>query len=263
MSNLSAYLSIVFGLFGLALVNFSFADTNLNAPQNFNPDSNRKATTPIILKFSDIADSAPNSLAAQQILREAYKKLDIEIEIKILPNSRAVNLLNLNELDGLVYRVSNVPLHDLSKINVPILFEEIHAFTVHHPIEIESYLSLKPYSIGFFAGSRIFEDRLKGMRVDTAPTEESLLRKLAMGRTQMAVSTRSSFCKAKKLGLSSIKLLEPALEKILGYHWLSERHQHLYPKIERILKAMEKNGRIKQINEEMWKSYDEECAQLN
>jgi hypothetical protein len=260
MGNLSAYFRIFFGLLGLAFATISFAYVDLDSSNTFNPGQNTKTTSPIILKFSDIADSAPNSRAAQQILREAYKKLDIEIEIKILPNSRTVSLLELNELDGLVYRVANVPLYDLSKINVPILFEEIHAFTVDHPIEIESYLSLKPYSIGFFAGSRIFEDRLKGMRVDTAPSEESLLRKLAMGRTQMAVSTRSSFCRAKKLGLPSIRILEPALEKILGYHWLSDRHQHLYPKIERVLKTMEKNGRIKQINEEMWKSFDEECA---
>jgi hypothetical protein len=222
-----------------------------------------KSSLPLTITISDISEDAPNSRAAQQILKEAYQQLGIQLEILILPIPRSVSLLDLEQLDGLVYRVSDAPLSDLMKINIPILFEEIHAFTVLYPIALESYKSLEPYTIGHLAGSRHYINRLKGMRVEPAPTEESLLRKLAVGRSQMAISTRSSWCTAKKLGLNNIKLLEPSLEILQGFHWLSTRHQHLYPKIAAILKKMKKNGRIGEINKQARDAFEEACRKTN
>ncbi|MFZ6750189.1 substrate-binding periplasmic protein [Undibacterium sp. Ren11W] len=218
------------------------------------------ATAATQLVLADIADQLPPSLMARQILLQAYAQLAIEIKILELPNSRIKAMLENQSIDGMVYRLADSPLYDLQKITPALTYEEFAVFTVQKNFTVAGYSSLTPYLNGYRAGSKVLDDNLQGMRIETAPSMDSLFKKLAAGRTDTVIESRGSYCRVKKLGLDQIIMLEPALDKILGYHWLSARHQDLIPRLSAVLKKMEKDGSIRKIQEQTWKTYNANCA---
>lgn len=217
-----------------------------------------EAATQLVL--ADIVDQLPSSLMAQRVLSQAYMQLGIEIKVLELPNSRTRILLENQELDGMVFRLADSDLFDLQKISTPITYEEFAVFTIHEKFKVDGYASLKPYLNGYLTGAKVLEDHLQAMRVETAPNQDSLFKKLAAGRTDTVIESRASACRLKKLKLSEIHMLEPALDKILGYHWLSARHQALIPRLNAVLKKMDQDGTIRKIQKETWKTYKANCA---
>ncbi|MBC3860609.1 transporter substrate-binding domain-containing protein [Undibacterium jejuense] len=214
------------------------------------------------LIFTDIVDQLPSSIVAQRVLRAAYQRMGIGITFLLVPNLRTKTLLENHEVDGMSYRFSDAPIQNLVKLSVPITSEDLCVYTVDKKFVVNGYQSLRPYSIGYLNGARIFDDNLKEMRTETAPSEESLLRKLSAGRTDLVVESRASLCTAKKLGLNNVVMLEPSLESVLGYHWLSPAHQNLIPKLEQILKEMAREGTIKKIQRQVWDDYNADCANV-
>lgn len=210
--------------------------------------------------LADITDNLPSSVMAQRVLVHAYMQLGIEVKILELPNFRTRNLLESQALDGVVYRLAESPIFDLIKIPVPISFEDFTVFSVNQHFKVRGYKSLQPYSIGHLTGARVLEDRLSGFRVDTAPNTESLFKKLAAGRTDTVIESRYSLCRARELGLNNIVMLEPSLEKILGYHWLSKRREELIPRVSAVLKKMQRDGSIQKIQEQVLKETRLACA---
>ncbi len=198
-------------------------------------------------------------MMAQRVLAHAYGQLGITVRFEELPNSRARSLLDSHAIDGVDYRIVDNQVSDLEKIAIPIAYEEFAVFSVNKHFKVAGYQSLQPYTIGHLAGARIFEEKLKGMQVDTAPNLESLFNKLEAGRTDIALDSRSSYCIARKLGLKNVTMLEPSLEKILAYHWLSKRHQALIPQLEAVLKKMKQDDTIKRLQDDAWKDFNARC----
>ncbi len=199
-------------------------------------------------------------MMAQRVLLHAYRQLGITVRFEELPNSRTRSLLDSQAIDGVDFRIMDSPVSDLEKIAIPIAYEEFVVFSVNRQFKVDGYRSLQPYTIGYLAGARIFEERLQGMKVDTAPNLDSLFNKLEAGRTDVVLDSRASYCIAGKLGLKNVRMLEPSLEKILAYHWLSKRHQALIPRLETVLKKMKQDKTIRKIQEETWKEFNAQCG---
>jgi polar amino acid transport system substrate-binding protein len=212
------------------------------------------------LVFATIVDKRPSALMAQRVLEHDYRQLGVEVRFEELPNPRTRSLLEAHEIDGLDYRIANNPLEGLQKISIPVTYEDLVVYTAGKRFKPEGWDSLRAYSVGYLVGATLLERRLQGMKVDTAPNLDSLFRKLSLGRTDVAIDSRSSYCKASQLGVHNIVMLEPSLEKLLGYHWLSTRHQDLVPRLEAVLKKMEKDGTMKKLQEQSWKDYGAQCA---
>ena len=96
-------------------------------------------------------------------------------------------------------------------------------------------------------------------KTDVARSLDSLFKKLDAGRTDLVIDSRYSYCVAKRLGLQRVRLLEPGLEKRLGYHFIHQRHASLAKPIERVLQQMESDGTIKRIQDEVMHEYQQIC----
>jgi polar amino acid transport system substrate-binding protein len=211
------------------------------------------------LVFSTIVDQRPSAMMAQRVLTQAYKQLDVTVSFEELPNQRARALQESNVLDGVDYRIMDSPVGDLQKVSISVGYEDLVAYSNGKRFKLEGYKSLQPYTIGYLSGAKVFEERLQGMEVDTAPNLESLFRKLDAGRTDIVIDSRSSYCKVSKLGLHNIVMLEPSLERLPAYHWVSKRHKDLIPRLEAVLKKMAQDGTIRKLQEEAWKDYVAQC----
>lgn len=212
------------------------------------------------LVLSTLVDDLPSAVMAQKVLIEAYRQLGVKIIFEKTPNSRGRSLLDARLIDGVAFRIVDSEVSDLKKIPVPINYEELVVFAVNKRFKVRGYTSLSSYSIGYLDGARIIEDRLKDMRLEAAPSTESLFKKLVAGRTDIVVHARSSFCTARQLGLTDIEMLSPSLEKIVGYHWLSARHAALIPKLGSVLNKMRRDGSIKKIQDEVMRDFNARCA---
>ena len=107
----------------------------------------------------------------------------------------------------------------------------------------------------------IIAEHTGNLRTDTAPSIDSLFRKLAAGRTDIALESRQSLCHVIRLGLTQIVMLEPSLMQRPGFHVLRKKYQTLIPKLEVVLSQMEKQGEIRKINEAAIQSYLSHCHQ--
>lgn len=214
------------------------------------------------ISLSDI--NRPSTLMAQKVLSKAYEQLGIKLNFIATPAARAINMWNAGRLDAVSAKVIDTGLPDSIKIDIPIVYEEAVVFAVKKNVSVDGFDSLKPYVVGYVSGIIYLGDRLRNVtQKETAPNLESLFRKLDAGRTDVAVDSRFSFCLVRKLGLNRIHILEPSLEKRLGYHFLHTRHQQLAPALELVLRNMEKDGSIKKIQEDVMQEYMEQCTELS
>ncbi|MFZ6646907.1 substrate-binding periplasmic protein [Undibacterium sp. TJN25] len=238
-------------LFALCLPALAFAQLHPQSPAPL------AAKAPLVFAVS--VDQGPSAIMAQRILLEAYRQLGIRIRFEALPNPRIVALAAAGGLDGVDFRIADTPLGDMQKIGIPIAYEELVVFSLNPHIKINGYRSLQGYLTGYLSGARIVEDQLKGMPADTAPNLESLFNKLQAGRTDIVIDSRSSYCKAKMMGLDKVVMLEPPLEKLLGYHWLSVRHQALIPRLDAVLKKMKRDDTMKKLQDDAWRDFNAQC----
>ncbi|MFZ6735178.1 substrate-binding periplasmic protein [Undibacterium sp. Ji42W] len=213
------------------------------------------------ISLSDI--NRPSTVMAQRVLSKAYEQLGIKVNFITTPAARAVSMWNAGRLDGVAAKVIDTGLPDSIKVEIPVVYEEAVAFATKKNFAVDGFDSLKPYVVGYVSGITYLEDRLRNVaHKETAPGLESLFRKLDAGRTDVAVDSRFSFCLVRKLGLNNIHIIEPSLEKRLGYHFLHTRHQQIASALEPVLRNMEKDGSIKKIQEEVMQEFMEQCTGL-
>ena len=208
--------------------------------------------TMVISTFPD--DDAPLVIIAERVIRDAYTRLGIEVEIQYLPGERAIHSANYGKTDGELFRVAeiNQTYSNLLMVPVPISYVEIVVFTKNVNFPVEGWESLRPYRIGFQQGMKLIEAKTKGMKVSTTNSSELTFKLLKLNRFDIAVEPRKSgLYFVKNLHLSDITILEPPLERIPTYHYLNKKHQDLLPKLENILRQMEQEGTIQKINDEV------------
>lgn len=212
------------------------------------------------MKFATAVDARFSRTMAEQVLTQAYQQLGLKVEFVPLPIRRGYAMAATGELDGLALSVADSVDPALLKLDVPVALEETVVYTLNKQFKVAGFASLQPYTIGHITGLRYFESRLQGMKVDTAIDLDTLFRKLALGRTDIVVEARSSQCHLKSLGLGQIAILEPAVEVVLGRHFLNQKHAELIPRLTSVLRKMESDGSIKKIQASAFKEFQALCG---
>ncbi|NRA17504.1 MAG: transporter substrate-binding domain-containing protein [Oceanospirillaceae bacterium] len=199
------------------------------------------------------AKSGPLDYSAdisETILKEAYGRLNIHISTEVLPSERALLNANSGLLDGDIHRIIGLENLYLNLIRVPVPINAIEGmvFSKTKGLKIDSWDDLKYFSIGLRIGAKFAEAGTQGMNVSPAPTNDLVFKMLDRGRTEVVVSTRiEGLLTSKKLGLANIYPIEPAIVNLKLYHYVRKKNKALIPELTRILKIMEKEGRILEI----------------
>ena len=202
----------------------------------------------------------PSIQMSQRILTQAYAQLGIPVRFVVVPVLRSLVMWNNGALDSVSFKLLDEGLPHSIKIPVAINYEEVVAFANNPEIQVHSYAELTNYTVGYLGGVQILEDRLRDLpKTDVARSLDSLFKKLDAGRKDLVIDSRYSYCVAKRLGLQRVRLLEPGLEKRLGYHFIHQRHASLAKPIERVLQQMESDGTIKRIQDEVMHEYQQIC----
>lgn len=200
--------------------------------------------------------NSPFNKISKEILTEAYKKIDVDVNFQAVPSLRSLVMSDEGKIDGEMHRILGIEKKFLNLIRIPISINKINVvvFTKNKDIIINKIDDLKHYKIGIRRGVQFAENISYGMNVYKLEKIDQLFNMLQLGRIDIAIETSFAGIKTiKKLNLDGIHISEtPILTKKL-YHYLNKKHKEIIPLITKSLKEMEKNNIIQDKYEEKLK----------
>lgn len=211
-----------------------------------------------MLNFSAIEGSAYTSYATT-VMREVYKRLDLEFSVTLLPAKRSLISSNAGgSIDGELFRISGIEqtYTNLVPVEVPLSASIWRVLTVEKMFEVDGWESLRPYRIGVRHGIATTDRGTEGMNTFKANTNEQLITMLINGRVDIVIMSENNIKGLTNLITNSpIVTLEEPVQVIPVYHFLHRSNISLLPKVLAVLKELETEGFIT-------KSFEEHLKQL-
>jgi len=213
-------------------------------------DANNVSAPPKLI-LSGIEGSV-NSDISLIVLKQAYRKLGIEVEYNPLPGERALQTANSGKVDGEVFRIINIQKKypNLIPIPTPINILEAVAFSKQPDLIVSGWHSLSKLSIGIQVGIKFAERGTRGMSPVLVDTNEQLFKMLNADRIDVAAVALTNGLKTlSKLNLTSIYAVSPPIQVFPLYHYLHKKHAALVPRLNTVLAEMAVSGDIKKIRD--------------
>lgn len=209
-------------------------------------------TSAVIISTFDQA--APRLSASALVMKEIYKKLDIEMQLNRHPGNRALSLANLGKVDGELIRTVAVEEKTQNLVRIPVPIGQLKAVVYTkqtNAFEVNNWQSLKPYHVGILRGVKLVEERSQFLNPAIISSPKSLFKMLYLDRINVVVFTElDGLFTLKKLNLhNEIIKLSPPLETIPGYHYLNRKHTVLIEKLSALMKEMEASGELQALIE--------------
>ena len=209
------------------------------------------AAAPQRLTFANLENSAFNDAAAE-ILREAYRKLDIAVAVEVLPPERALRRSNSGAIDGEVVRAEGIEQTYKNLVRVPVSYMryELHAFGRDAGTVIDGWQSLTPYKLVFQRGFKEAEAMTDGMNRHLVASVDTAFRMVAAGRMDVVLAGRyPGEAAIERLKLDNVFLLQPSVQVYPLYHYLHRNHADLVPRLIDVMIRMQAEGEMDAIRQ--------------
>ncbi len=196
----------------------------------------------------------PLSLTVSEIVKSAYAKLGVEVEVRYLPGKRSLHYSNTGHADGELFRIQGIDhiYPNLVRIPVAIMELETIAYAKRTDIVIDGWASLTPYKIGFLRGFRKAEDNTQGMHVYSAEKMSSLFNLLVNGRVDLVIESRIGGKNSlDSKAYAAVMPLEPPITKFKIFHYVHRENKSLVPGLTKVLREMEASGELQKIIDDM------------
>jgi len=196
--------------------------------------------------FSGNKDNVAQATAAL-ILKKAYAKAKIPINIVSFPLEESLQKSNSGQSDGEISRIKTITQRypNLRIVPVPLVHVEAAAFSKDTSIKITRWRDLKDYNFTIVKGAKFIEKATKGMDKEIALTFKEAFDRLKKQQTELVVIPKNA---AISLSLQAqykdIKKVSCVLEKLQLFHFVHKKNTHLIPLITPILKQMKSSGEI-------------------
>jgi polar amino acid transport system substrate-binding protein len=198
--------------------------------------------------ISQIEDD-PLSARAFEIVRAAYGRIGMEVQVEPLPNERGIVSADAGDTDGDTIRMAGIEgrYPNLVRVPEPVLNYETIAFTSGLEFKVKGWESLRPYSLCVIRGMKLAEKGSEGMHRELVSGSELVMRMLAAGHCQVGILGEAVWLEVDRLGTGPFRALEPPVEIVPVYHYVHRRHAELAPRLAEALKAMRRDGTIDSI----------------
>ena len=190
--------------------------------------------------------------AMEMLSREAFRRIGLEFKLVSLPSERSLKSADAGEVDGEGLRVAGLTAQYPNLVQVPERYVRISfvAFAKDATISLDNgWDSLKPYSVAYITGWKMFEANAAGARaVSKVDKAEQIFQMLDSGRVDLALYTRADgVVLVRELGLRAIAPVSPALKDVDMFLYLHKKHQALVPRLAHALKDMKADGTYNRI----------------
>jgi polar amino acid transport system substrate-binding protein len=177
-----------------------------------------------------------------QVLLEVFRRVEQPIQISHLPTERSITNANLGITNGEFPRISGLDsiYHNLIKVPEKIDDFEFVAFTWRTDIQVTDWSSCKPYNVAIVRGWKILEANLADVKsLARVKNQNILFALLADHRTDIVVYSRFEGQEMiRKLGLQSVRVIEPPLARREMFLYLNKKHQPMVSIIAEQLRNM-------------------------
>lgn len=214
------------------------------------------ARSPLILgtcdsvPFSGVSGTGFSDL----ILKEAFRRAGISIDIVELPGERSLANVSEGITDGDFVRIAGLEKMYPNLVMVPekIIDFEFVGFSKNKDIVTSDWEALQPYDVAVVRGWKILEENITGTRSLAKMKDQWLLfTLLEKNRVDIVVHSRyEGYVILKRLGITDIYALEPPLAIREMYLYLNRKHRALVPVIARHLREMKRDGTFRKIGVE-------------
>lgn len=190
-----------------------------------------------------------------RVLREAYSKVGIEVEIQRHPGEIALRKSRAGEVAGEVHRIDGVDIQfpELVQVPVPINFIDFAIFSRLPEFKPESWFDLARRQVGILRGVVAVEQATRDLNTRAVDTYAELFSLLVRGEVDaVAVPMVVGLDAMKRLPKDSGIVTNAILDSYVLYHYLHRSHAQLVPVIEPVLREMLRDGTTSRIRAETY-----------
>jgi len=208
---------------------------------------------PDLMVFSRCKDHL-SAFISEQVVTEAYRRLEIKTEFVQLPCRRSIMMANAGSYDGEVGRVLNTAadFKNLIAMDSPIMEVEGVAFSKTKDLDVTGWADLEGLRVGIVSGELFAENGGSHLQPLRASTYQQLLTLLIFDRIDVGVGLRKDFTVALAdfpEEKDQIQIVGQPLFGTTVSHLVHKKHQELIPRINKIFDTMWENGDTARINE--------------
>ncbi len=190
------------------------------------------------------------------VIRGAYARLGYQIEVKKLPNIRALETANRGEVDGEVSRVAGINDRFPKLVSIPVSINklEIVAFSDDSQIQITSWDDISQYRSICIRGVKLVEQELRNRELscEFVSTIQQAIDMLHVDRADLLLIPRLN-------GMHVIRSLNERkvmpVSKVLTfqdlYHYVHVKNIALVDDLTQVLEVMANSGEIDRIRQDV------------
>ncbi|MDP3700400.1 MAG: transporter substrate-binding domain-containing protein [Hylemonella sp.] len=187
-----------------------------------------------------------------QMLPAIFRQFGEDAELMVYPTATERGMLNANEGvdDGLAMRIAGLEQQypNLIRVPEPIVVNDFVALSTQHQFATHDWSALKPYSVAYIIGWKVFERHVPKVGEMTLVRDaEQLFLLLENGRADVALYERwQGLTQARSMGIKA-RVMEPPLLRTEMYIYLHKKHAALVPKVAQALIELKRNGSYQRI----------------
>ncbi|MFT5660118.1 MAG: polar amino acid transport system substrate-binding protein [Sulfurimonas sp.] len=198
------------------------------------------------LKISSGFD-APETYLIESVLREGFKRANIDLVFQTLPNQRSLLNANKGISDGEASRIWKINEYYPNLIRVPVSTHSIDLVVLSkEKIDVKDFSQLKKYNVGVVRGMKIAEKLVQESKPRSyiaATNNLTLIKMLENNRIDVIVSSKIGLLVSLKESKSKdLYMIERPLLSLPLYMHLHKKHQELIPRFEKAFKSMIEDG---------------------
>lgn len=186
-----------------------------------------------------------------ELIREVFRRLDIDINIVHVPAERGLQNLNSGHDDGIMSRIAGLSAAypNIVQFDESAIVWDFVAFARDDNIQVSDWQGLAPYSVAIVTGWKILEANSTHSRnVVKVREAKQLFHLLDSGRVDLALFARlPGTWLVRELGLKNIRVLEPPLARREKYFYLHMRHRALIAPADDALRKIKNDGTYEEI----------------
>lgn len=200
--------------------------------------------------FSAI-ENLPDQAIGVLVMKEVYKQLGHELDVRLMPGLRAQESANNGVVDGEVMRIFAYGDQTPNVIRVPTPYYSVKTVVYRlkgSDVDVKSKDDLNRYKSIIVRGVKHTDKitrNIDNKNVKVIDSPEAMMRFLNKGRAQLALTNPlEGDLVIKKLGYNSLELIEPPLAELPLYHYVHKDHAELVPLIDQKLIELKANGQL-------------------
>ncbi|XHS78402.1 substrate-binding periplasmic protein [Burkholderiaceae bacterium UC74_6] len=214
-----------------------------------------QAAEPGLPQFVEVGTSSSDQLTVvTALLREAYKRVGVELRVRELPMRRRLLLADNGTLDGDLARVAGVQQEapQLIRVNVPVYQFALKAYRLGRP-DVDCPASIRTLELGYagvavLRGHHAAEQALPTAAQVPVNSYDEAARQLQRGKVAFVLAPPLAFEGAlRRTRVTGFCAMSTDTETHALFHMLHRRHAVLAARLEQVLGQMQQSGEMSTI----------------